>query len=170
MRVTKTLLVSAHPGHELRLHHWMELVRPDVFFITDGSGSAGNPRTDSSRRVIDEVGATLLDGSGRLPDQRLYAAMRQRDLAFFRALRMQIAGLIQTNGYDEVVCDGLEGYNTAHDWCHYLVRSLAGAMQVRAFEHPLAEPSDAWLGENLRRIPLDDEAMARKHRAALGYP
>jgi hypothetical protein len=167
-----TLLVSAHPGHELRLHHWMEQARPDIFIITDGSGSAGIPRLQSSRRLIGRVGGRVLEGSGDLSDRRLYGAMRERDLPLFGALRRQIAQLILRGGYDEVVCDGLEGFNTSHDWCHYLVHSLAGFLKVNAFEHSLAEAEgpDPSPAQGDRHLFLDDEALARKLRAATEYP
>ena len=38
----KAALIVAHPGHELRVHHWMELARPLVLVLTDGSGRQGN--------------------------------------------------------------------------------------------------------------------------------
>ncbi|HUE39393.1 MAG TPA: hypothetical protein VMR29_07805 [Candidatus Binatia bacterium] len=36
--------VVAHPGHELRVHHWMERVRPVVCVLTNGSGASGCSR------------------------------------------------------------------------------------------------------------------------------
>lgn len=166
----KTLLVSAHPGHELRLHHWMELARPDVFFITDGSGSAGVPRLESSLAVITQVGSRLLAGSGGLGDRRLYEAMRRRDIGVFQALKEQLAALVRAGDYDELVCDGLEGFNTAHDWCHYLVQSVARPMRLSVFEHSLVNAPDAWAGPESRILSLDDDALNRKLRAAAAYP
>lgn len=165
-----TLLLSAHPGHELRLHHWMEQVRPDVFIITDGSGSAGMPRLESSRGVIERVGARLLPGSGGLSDRRLYEAMRARDQGLFNALKGQVAGLVRAGGYHEVVCDGLEGFNTAHDLCHYLAHSLAESLQLSVFEHSLVEAPDAWAGAHSLRLDLDHDALRRKLAAAAEYP
>ena len=166
----KTLLVSAHPGHELRLHHWMEQVRPDVFFITDGSGSSGVPRLESSLAVISHAGARLLPGAGGLSDRRLYEAMRGRDLDLFNALKAQLVDLVNAGGYDELVCDGLEGFNTAHDWCHYLTQSVARPIRVSVFEHSLVEAADAWAGPKSRIFSLDDDALGRKLRAAAAYP
>ena len=34
----RAVLVVAHPGHELRVHGWLELARPTVCILTDGSG------------------------------------------------------------------------------------------------------------------------------------
>ena len=165
----KTLLVSAHPGHELRLHHWMEQVRPDVFIITDGSGSVGAPRLEASRRVLDRIGAHLLPGAGGLTDRRVYEAMRTSDQGFFGALRGQIAGLTRSAGYDQVVCDGLEGFNPVHDWSHYLVQALAHPLHLRVLEHSLVAAPDAWMGQDCWRLSLDAGALDRKLRAAAEY-
>src|SRR5207253_5484219 len=32
----RAALVIAHPGHELRVYHWLRLARPSVFILTDG--------------------------------------------------------------------------------------------------------------------------------------
>jgi hypothetical protein len=50
-------LVVAHPGHELRVHHWLELTRPFVIVLTDGSGHSGQSRLASTTRVLAAAGA-----------------------------------------------------------------------------------------------------------------
>jgi hypothetical protein len=42
----------AHPGHELRVHHWIERTRPLVFVLTDGSGHTGVSRLASTTAVL----------------------------------------------------------------------------------------------------------------------
>lgn len=169
----RALLVVSHPGHELRLHHWMELVRPDVLVLTDGSGSAGVTRLASTWAVLDRVGARLLDGDAAVPDARVYRALRQRDTEFFAALASSVCRHV-AGGYDLVVCDGLEGFNTSHDLCHYLVAAAAthqpdGARpEVREF--PLEAPPVSWAGEGSDLLMLDAAALDRKVRAALAYP
>jgi hypothetical protein len=168
----RALLVVSHPGHELRLHHWMELVRPDVLLLTDGSGSAGAARVASTRAVLDRVGARLLDGDRTVPDARLYRALRQRDTDFFAAaaarVRRHVAG-----GYDLVVCDGLEGFNTSHDLCHYLVAAATAHLPERARpevrEFPLEAPPASWAGEGSDVLALDGAALTRKVQAAGAY-
>ena len=47
MRTTtdsKTALMVAHPGHELRVWHWLEIECPRVVVVTDGSGRSGASR------------------------------------------------------------------------------------------------------------------------------
>ncbi|MCX6955554.1 MAG: hypothetical protein NTV51_25690 [Verrucomicrobia bacterium] len=169
------LLVLAHPGHELRCHGWMEQTRPDVFVITDGSGSANSSRVHSSAAVIARTGARLLTGAGALPDRTLYAAVLSLDAGFFAGLRRQILALASDGpagatgpGYTEVVCDGLEGFNPSHDLCHYLARSVAEELGLPCYDFPLEGQAQHWSQD--RVLTLDDAALGRKLTAAENYP
>ena len=164
---TKSLLVIAHPGHELRLHRWMELRRPDVFIITDGSGSTGIPRGNSSRALIEGMGAVLLPGSCSIPDQRLYEALRLQDAEFFRALALRI-GTIVSHDHGEVICDGLEGFNTTHDLCHVAARAAAGRRGLPVYDFPLDANPCAWPAT--QALLLEEKELMRKLAAAEAYP
>src|SRR6266699_30347 len=50
----RAALVIAHPGHELRVHAWVELAQPLAFVLTDGSGHTGQSRLASTSRLVDE--------------------------------------------------------------------------------------------------------------------
>jgi len=52
----KSTLVIAHPGHELRVCHWLELAQPTVFILTDGSGRSGKSRLGSTTKVLEQAG------------------------------------------------------------------------------------------------------------------
>ncbi|MSQ47696.1 MAG: hypothetical protein EXR78_04785 [Deltaproteobacteria bacterium] len=54
-------LVIAHPGHELRLHGWLQHARPWVSVLTDGSGHADHSRLDSTTTLLHDVGARLAE-------------------------------------------------------------------------------------------------------------
>ena len=54
----RAVLVIGHPGHELRVFHWLEMLRPVVFVLTDGSGGSGYSRLPSTTRILDQVGAS----------------------------------------------------------------------------------------------------------------
>jgi hypothetical protein len=168
----RALLVVSHPGHELRLHHWMERVRPDVLVLTDGSGSAGAARIASTQAVLDRAGARLLDGDTTVPDARVYRALRERDTGFFAAMAASVCRHV-AGGYDLVACDGLEGFNTSHDLCHYLVVAAAArqpeAARPEVREFPLEAPPASWAGVSSDVLALDEPALARKVRAALAY-
>src|SRR5262249_34481437 len=43
---------GAHPGHEVRLHGWLEMVRPEVFILTDGSGATGQSRLNATTTLL----------------------------------------------------------------------------------------------------------------------
>lgn len=169
---TRALLVVAHPGHELRLHHWMELVKPDVLVLTDGSGSAGVPRLASTQTVLDRVGARLLDSDKAVPDSRVYLALRERDADFFVSLASRVSQHV--GGYDLVVCDGLEGFNTSHDICHYLVAAAVANqpknVRPEAWEFPLEDSPANWAGDDSPVLSLDQPTLDRKMQAAFAYP
>ena len=50
-------LVVAHPGHELRVHHWLERTAPVVCVLTDGSGANGRSRIGSTLGLLRLAGA-----------------------------------------------------------------------------------------------------------------
>src|SRR3954470_22561000 len=78
--LVKAAMVIAHPGHELRVHHWLELARPVVFVLTDGSGRTGHPRLDATSRVLEAAGARRGPVFGRWTDRSVYEAIETRDL------------------------------------------------------------------------------------------
>src|SRR5438552_2599971 len=105
-------LVISHPGHELRIHHWLELAKPRVFVLTDGSGLAGKPRLASTADVLCRAGAKPGGIFGRLTDRALYAAILDRDHELFASLAMELADLLDEEGVDFVVSDAAEGIET----------------------------------------------------------
>ena len=165
----------AHPGHELRIHGWLERCRPRVFVLTDGSGRAGSPRLASTARVLAQAGASLGGIFGRLSDRAIYAAILAGDVRLFRGLVAELAAACAD--LDEIVGDAAEGYNPAHDVCRLLIeaavtraRRLHGRAP-RSFEFPLVGPPrrpDAARAGSVE-LTLDDRALARKLSAARRY-
>jgi len=45
-------VIIAHPGHELRVHYWLEQAKPAVCVLTDGSGRTQKSRLDSTTGVL----------------------------------------------------------------------------------------------------------------------
>ena len=170
------LLVS-HPGHELLVHHWLERARPLVLILTDGSGRAGWPRIEQSARLLATTGATCGSVFGDLSDRALYRRVLSRDVAWLEALAERLAEACLAGRVDGLVTDPLEGINPGHDVCHELAGLVAEVVERRTgrtlprFDFPLyvrsAGEPDA--GPGVRRLPLDDDAFARKHAAAGGY-
>lgn len=172
----RAALVVAHPGHELRVHRWLELARPVVFVLTDGSGSDGVSRLPSTTALLDRAGATAGSIYGRLTDRELYRATLGGDLRLFTALVDELArGLADV---DVVAGDAVEGYNPGHDVCRLLLNAAvlrleAEGRRIDNYDFPLVgSPDDCPSGERgeALRLDLDDEALHRKLAAAQAYP
>ncbi|MFO0841825.1 MAG: hypothetical protein U0797_05415 [Gemmataceae bacterium] len=176
---SRSALVVAHPGHELRVHAWLADARPSVFVLTDGSGHTSGPRLASTTRVLRAAGARPGGVYGRFTDAALYAALLGRDEDVFLRLAEELAGAFVRCGVEEVVGDAREGYNPAHDVCRVVLdaaAALAGAESarpLRVYEFPLMGRPDN-CPEGLRHralwLRLDESEVARKLAAARGYP
>jgi hypothetical protein len=171
-------LVIAHPGHELRVHHWLESARPTVFVLTDGSGRGGRSRLGSTRTVLERAGARLGSLGGSLTDGQAYAAILQGDAEPFVTMARALAGFFESDGIDSVVGDAAEGFNPSHDVCRIVVDAavvLAGQRSgfVANYDFLLeGDPSAAARRQarGVLRLELDAAALDRKLAAAHGYP
>src|SRR2546428_12628279 len=114
-------LVIAHPGHELRVHGWLELTRPKVFILMDGSGSSGRSRLASTTRILSQVGAEPGPIYGRLTDLMFYSAVLNHDPNVFINLAEELAEAFIQAEVQYVAGDATEGYNPAHDICRLLI-------------------------------------------------
>src|SRR4029077_10013160 len=91
----RTALVVAHPGHELRIHHWLELTRPVTFILTDGSGHTDCSRLHASTTSLARTGATRGSIYGAMSDRQLYAAILGGERKLFETLVDQLGGGLQ---------------------------------------------------------------------------
>lgn len=175
----RTLLVVAHPGHELRLFGWMCEARPELVVLTDGSGSIGQPRVESSHRVLDASGAVETGLFGLHSDQDYYTALLNGDNAFFLRMETALMTVLRAGSYAVVVADPLEGYNPTHDLCRVIVNvALERLHRERApvplnFDYaltsPLPPPAEGERGGR-HPIQLSEAALEAKIQAARGYP
>ncbi len=175
----RAVLFVAHPGHELRVHHWLERYRPLVCVLTDGSGSTGVSRLASTSAVLAAAGATPGPIYGRFTDRELYAAIRQGSAEPFLKLAQTLADTLITAGAELVVGDALEGFNPGHDMCRYLMniavalveRKTGRRLENRTFVLDAAPGShDGQPPDRVWTIELDEAAFERKLAAASGYP
>jgi hypothetical protein len=174
-----TALLIAHPGHELRVHRWLELAQPVVFVLTKGDGRDGASRIESTRRVIDACGARVGPLFGRFADRELYAALLAGAHDVFLQLLDELADAFVALDVEYVAADAEEGYNPTHDVCRYLAEA-ATAMAVRTagrpigdFEFPLVARPDEWGADRhsgALRFDLDEAALDRKLACARAYP
>jgi hypothetical protein len=169
----RAALVVAHPGHELRVHGWVERVRPVVYVLTDGSGGFDLPRVDASRAVLADAGAAAGGVFGRLTDRDLYAAVLDGDHALFERIALDLADALVAADVDHVVGDAAEGYNPGHDVCR-LVTDCAVALTGRPiarWDFTLVGRPDGPAGPGeAARLTLAPAAAARKLAIAESYP
>jgi len=172
-------LVVAHPGHELRVFGWMEQARPLVFVLTDGSGSGGEARIESTTAVLARTAARTGSVYGWMSDREIYTAILAHDFGRFTALADRLAGRMVDDDAGYVVGDAVEGYNPSHDVCR-LVINAAVRMSARERGAPVATYDFLLVGapdqcpDGLRAravwLRLDDPALRRKLEAARSYP
>ncbi|MGH7268102.1 MAG: hypothetical protein ACREMB_25065, partial [Candidatus Rokuibacteriota bacterium] len=175
----RAALVIAHPGHELRVHGWLERTRPVVFVLTDGSGAGAASRLPSTTALLERAAAVPGSIFGRLTDAALYSALLERRSSGFLALLEELVRELAALDVSMVAGDAVEGYNPAHDLTRYLIDAAVRTLRTRyrrgvlncAF--PLTGPPDAAAWTSGPRPPLverlDDEAFRRKLRAAEAY-
>jgi len=175
----RAALVVAHPGHELRLHAWLEDVQPRVFVLTDGSGGAGASRLASTIRLLSRAGAEPGSVFGPFADRALYAAILDGDRGLFTGLVADLAADFLREGVTVVVGDAAEGYNPTHDVCRLLIDAAVaicraeGGPSIANYAFPLTgaptAPPPACLPGPIAR-QLDAVEFARKRQAARFYP
>lgn len=176
-----TALVVGHPGHELRIHHWVERLQPRVSVLTDGSGRVGCSRIASTKTLLDRAGARPGEFFGRYTDRQFYAALIERNTRLFIDIAQELADDFVAHNIRCVIGDAYEGYNPTHDVCRLIIgvatflAERRMQTQIVSYAFPLAaDPRAALVGHSTRRTnisaELTDEAFARKLEAAQNYP
>lgn len=166
-RTGSAVLVVGHPGHELRVHRWLELRRPRVHVLTDGSGPDRSSRLDQTAIVLANAGATPGAIYGRFTDRAVYAALLAGDVGPFCALAEELAEDLRDA--DCVLADAAEGYNPTHDLCRMIVDAAVRRLGRRLLSYEFALDPDAPPRPAALALDLDDAALERKLAAARGY-
>ncbi len=132
----RSLLLIAHPGHELRLYGWIKQTAPHVVTLTDGSGSTGVSRVDLSADLLAHLGAHLAI-PGKFAEPELYRLLLHGEAAPFARMADELAAMIRNEEIETLVCDASEGYHPAHDLCLPLARAAthAAARDVALYEY-----------------------------------
>jgi hypothetical protein len=171
-------LVIAHPGHELRVHGWLEWARPTVFVLTDGSGHGSDGRMASTTRLLRRAGASNGSVCARFTDRELYKTILEGRVSVFTALATELASAFVAGRFEYVVADAAEGYNPGHDLCRCIVDAAVECARAglpdtfRSFEIDLAAAPGAAAHATEARglcLELDEAALERKLTAAREY-
>jgi hypothetical protein len=156
----------------------MELARPIVTVLTDGSGSSGQPRLESTSSLLASAGATPGAIYGRFSDAGIYRTILDRDGDRFVALAEELADEFVRCRIEVVVGDAAEWYNPTHDICRMVInaavlmsREVLGEYPAN-FAFPLVAPPGVGPGDANPAtlcVELDDAALERKLAAARAY-
>jgi hypothetical protein len=172
-------LVIGHPGHELRIHHWVETARPLVFVLTDGSGRGLPSRLPSTENVLRQAGARPAPIFGRWTDAQAYEILLSGNLDALSDLTRELAEALVANNTEAVVADAKEGFNPTHDLCRYitnaavLVADRTSGRTSANFDFVVVAHPDTAPGEirnRCVRLQLDEAALTRKRIATENYP
>ncbi len=165
------LLILAHPGHELRIHHWLKLKRPRVYLLTDGSGGRQSSRTRYSRDVVEAAGATPGAVFGDIADSVWYEALLAGDKGFFVDVLTRISAELTDVRNLKIVSDAVDGYNPMHDMAHAFGSALNTLLQKanEGRKHLCSAAIPNVPGVVEVEIQLDSAARARKMAAVKAY-
>jgi hypothetical protein len=175
----KAALVIGHPGHELRIHHWLETAKPFTFVLTDGSGRGLQSRLPSTANVLRRAGAKPAPIFGRWTDAEAYDILLSGNLGALTSIAEELAQAFVENEIEAVVADAMEGFNPIHDLCRYVTNAAVLAAQgpagrtIANFDFVLVAPPDAAPAatrDQCVRLQLDPAALTRKRIAAENYP
>jgi hypothetical protein len=177
--VSTSAIIVAHPGHELRVFHWMERCQPLYCCLTEGSGGAASSRMPSTDTVLARVGSRAGPLYGRYADKEIYRFLLEGRVEVFVDLAEELADVLVSAGVDAVAGDAVEGFNPTHDVCRFVIDgavALARRRTGRPIDNrdfvldgrPDACPEASRAAATWLR--LDDAALDRKIDAALQYP
>lgn len=169
-----SVLIVAHPGHELLVHHWLERARPLVFVLTDGSGGADKDRSQQSRMTIENAGGACGEVFAEASDRDWYDDILLGDTRRFEDVVERIARQCAA-GVDEIVCDRVELFNPVHDLANAVAHAVARSWTTGVRKspslntYPIETPEEFPLMEANTVAALPEPALVRKQRAIAGY-
>lgn len=149
-----TALILGHPGHELRLHHWIGIAKPLVFVLTGDSS-----RIAATIEILQRRGGVPAI-MGAFTDREIYRLLLGGDVDPIAAITLEIAESLVAHDVRSVVTDGLEWYNPTHDLCS-VVAGLAVERTRRAIARYEYAVTEAPSGDG-EVFALDDVALEKK--------
>jgi hypothetical protein len=169
-------MIIGHPGHELRVFRFVELYKPRVYVLTDGSGVTGTGRINSTIKILEQCGASVSPVMGCFSDKEMYRIILENDVTPLLKLSQTIQADFAENNIDAVMGDAIEGFNPTHDLCRYLINSIVQSVEKNTGKRLLNFDFllDGIMNGNSncpsgRSLPLTDEDFERKITAAAAY-
>ncbi len=174
----RTALIIGHPGHELRVYKFLQLLKPRVYILTDGSGYNKRSRVESTMKILLETGATPSEMVGVFTDIEFYDTILSRNTDVLTKVMKDIIRDLRNRKIDMVFGDAIEGFNPTHDLCRYMINTMVKALQIdskhllKNYDFLLEAPPDQ-IGtheiRDARMVHLSNDELNAKINAALGY-
>lgn len=187
-------LCIAHPGHELRLHGFLEQAKPFVWILTDGSIRTGQDMMmDSikaiSRAIKQGIKTDPKDNSWNrvfcytFPDNpeqfhinysQIYLEILQRTDFFISYIDFISNNLIKYK-IDYLIADASEGTNVCHEMMRIMADLSIALVKKKTGKHifnydfSIDKPFNKEINEDCIFIQLDEEAIDRKLEAMIKF-
>lgn len=192
-------LCIAHPGHELRLHGFLEQAKPFVWILTDGSHRTGQDMMFDSVKIIDratrngrkmKVDDLKNDALKKifkfsfpnnpeeqihLKDIQIYEQIIEQHTEFFISYIDFIASNLIKFNVDYLVADASEGTNVIHETNRMLANIAIDIVkqktgkQILNYDFAIDKPYNEKLTPDCIHIKLDEEAIDRKLKSLLQF-
>ncbi len=168
-------LIIGHPGHELRIFKFLELYKPRVYVLTDGSGVSGTSRINSTIKILKDSGASLSPVMGYYTDQEIYRVILENDMESLLSLINKIQLDFAENNINAVMGDAIEGFNPTHDLCRYLINTIVSnienktGIKIDNYDFKLEGIITKNVDEETISVLLSEEDFDRKAAAAENY-
>jgi hypothetical protein len=173
----KPALIIGHPGHELRAFKFIKEFKPDVFIITNGSGSNNLSRINNSIKIIESLGAKYINLFDPFPDKIIYQLIREVNVTEIYKVKKILYDEIINKKYDMIIGDSIEGFNPTHDLCRYIINSIVKDSYTKAnieilnysFDLDKA-PNEISANNSMILFELNELELEQKINAAINYP
>ena len=168
-------VIIGHPGHELRIYRFIEIYKPRVYVITDGSGSTGISRINKTKEILNNCGAGISPVMGYFTDREIYQIILQNNIQPLITLLQVLLDDLKKHNIQVIAGDAYEGYNPSHDLCRYLINLVVQlfkqkwGIELLNFDFLLDRMSPADNTNKSILIKLDDSDFERKFSAAQQY-
>lgn len=193
-------LSIAHPGHELRLHGFLEMAKPYTFILTDNMEAKGQDLMWDSIKVIDKATKQGLDinpahlknseyrkalkvsliksknEKHHIKDGQIEYEMLNHRTDFLKYyMNYMVENLLRFN-ITHLACDASEDWHLTHEVVR-MVAELAiteirrtHGREIQLYDYALHKPFDHRMDEECVKIKLDDQMLERKLEAIINYP
>ncbi|WP_378175942.1 hypothetical protein [Aquimarina sp. SS2-1] len=173
----KTLLFIGHPGHELLAHKFLSVYKPDVVFLTMGSGSNDSPRIQQSIDLIESLGLNVYYPFEPFTDRQIYDLILSHSVDSFHSVKSALKEFIVSHNIEMIVGDALEGFNPSHDVCRYLINATVFDLKDKVllknydfFQEDVRMNRSASKKPEDITLELDETELQNKMAASLNYP